>query len=389
MQEKFLEFIKNHKKNKNFEQNLRIFVFDMYKNELVNDDLDGVTTEFSAICEILKKENLLNEKNLTALIDAISRAKIYQKEQYIHKLIFERDQLEKQIFTQAKDIQNDLINICKNIENSYSKSKKTHKNLVLEVLNNRLFGGLEIFGILKDVSEAAFLTTIENGKDVEDTAFEISKNIVFKVIRESQFKKIRILNISKCVISASILVANESKIFAKELIFGAINGTKEGIMKAVESFKDEIKFAPSEISCEVAENLKELQTIQNDFIQMLKNLSQNAQDPAQTAICDLLNNSLDNYTARILRVKDELKEIISLKFDEFKENDVSDLTKIANERFLAFKKDISEKTAQFLQNMEYENKKEEFTNEARKLGNKIYDAAKIFIEQAKDLAKKK
>lgn len=389
MQESFLKFIQNHKKNKNFEQNLRLFVFDAYKNELTNDDFDSVAAEFGVICEILKKENLLNERNISALIDAISRAKTYQKEQYIHKLIFERDQIEKQIYSQAKDIQKDLIGVCKSIENSFSKSKKKDKFLILEVLGNRLFGGLEIFGILKDVSEAAFLTTIENGEDVEDTAFEISKNIVFRVIKESEFKKARILNISKCVISASVLVANESKIFAKELIFGAINGTKEGVLKAVETFKDEIKFAPSEISSEVAQNIKELKTIENEFIEMLKILSQNADEPSKSAICELLENSLDNYAARILRVKNELKELISVKFDEFKESDVSDLTKIANERFMAFRKEISQKTAQFLDSVEYESKKEELTNEARKFGNKIYEAAKMFIDQAKDSLGKK
>lgn len=84
-----------------------------------------------------------------------------------------------------------------------------NKELILEVLNDRLYGGLEILGILKEDKRDAFVTAIENGEDVNDTAFEISKEIAFTKPSKKASLKVRILNISKTLIQASISVANE------------------------------------------------------------------------------------------------------------------------------------------------------------------------------------
>lgn len=398
----FLDFINSHKNDDDFSLCLDDYVFKMYKDEFIGElsNEDRLTSIFSELCGIIKSENLLNTENLSALMDGLFRASIYEKEQYFHKLIYENDQLKKQIYAQGKDIRNSLVNIYKNMENTFKQSDNPDKFMILDVIDQRLIGGLEILGILRETVESAFLTTIENGEDVEDTAYEISKHISYLTIIEGEFKKERILNISKIIIKAATNVANESKIHASALIRGVINGNKDGIFKSIEKLRDEIKFAPKEVNEGLVDTIKELQNIENDFISLLKDIVLISKEPSKSIIEDILQNSLDTYTAKFIRLTNETKELIFSKIDEIKENEnIEELTKKANEKMQNFKQELSKKSFKMFKNLEaqkqefdkfeLENKKNEITAEAKKLGNKIYDGAKNLLEQTKESFKRK
>lgn len=398
----FLNFINKHKDDENLNHRLNDGVFNMYKGEFLQEEQksEKIIAIFSQLCEILKAQNLLNSANLSAIMDGLFRASIYEKEQYFHKLIYENDQIKKQIHTQGREIRNSLIDIYKNIENKFKQSENPNKEMILNVIDERLIGGLEILGILRETSESAFLTTIENGEDVEDTAYEISKNISYLTIKEGEFKKERILNISKIIIKAAIEVANESKIHANELIRGVINGNKDSIFKSLEKLHDEIKFAPKEINQSLIESTKELQNIENDFIELLKNISSTCDDPSKSIIENILQHSLNTYLAKFIRLTNDTKELIVTKIDEIKEREnLEELTKKANEKMQTLKQEISKKSLKILKNLEsqkqefdkfeLEDKTKEITSEAKKLGNKVYDGAKSLIKQTKESFKRK
>ena len=89
-----------------------------------------------------------------------------------------------------------------------------------------------MLGILKESATIAFLTTLEGAKDVEETANAVAKNMTYAAIRGGEFSKECILEISKNIIYAAGNLANEGHIFAKELMSGAINGTRDGLFKS-------------------------------------------------------------------------------------------------------------------------------------------------------------
>lgn len=398
----FLNFIDKHQKDEHFVANLGDNVFDIFKNEFLDEKQNNgkVIEIFSQLCEILKDKNLLNSKNIASVMDGLFRASIYEKEQHFHKLLYENDQIKKQIYAKGKEIRNCLVEIYKDMENEFKNTQNPHKAMILNIINERLIGGLEILGILRETAQSAFISTIENGDDVEDTAYEISKNISYLTINEGDFKKERILNISNIIIKAAIEVANESKIHANTLIKGVINGNKDGIFKCVEKLQDEIKFTPKEINKQLLQTAKELQNIENDFIELLKNTAQNCIDPSKSIINDILQNDLDSYLAKFIRLTNETKQLVIYKVDEIKENEnIEELTKKATETIQTFKDEISKKSLKIFKNLELqkhefdkfeiEDKKNDLALEAKKLGNKIYDGAKAFIKQTKESFKRK
>lgn len=398
----FLNFIDKHKNDEDFALRLNDSVFDMYKDEFLGEiqKEEKIICIFSQLCEELKNKKLLNNETLSSIMDGLFRASVYEKEQYFHKLIYENDQIKKQIYAQGRDIRNSLVDIYKNIENKFKKSDSPYKDMILDVIDERLIGGLEILGILKETSESAFLTTIENGEDVEDTAYEISKNISYLTIKEGKFEKERILNISKVIIKAAIEVANESKIYANSLIKGVINGNKDGIFKSIEKLNDDIKFVPKEINQNLLEATKELQNIENDFIELLKNISLECDEPSKSIIEDILQNSLDSYLAKFIRLTNDTKQLIISKMEDIKENEnIEEFAKKANEKIHSLKQEFSKKSLKIFKNLEaqkkeldkfeIENAKKEITSEAKKLGNRVYDGAKSLIEQTKESFKRK
>lgn len=398
----FLNFIDKHKNDEDFNLRLNDSVFDMYKDEFLGEiqKEEKIICIFSQLCKDLKSKNLLNHETLSSIMDGLFRASVYEKEQYFHKLIYENDQIKKQIYAQGRDIRNSLVDIYKNIENKFKKSDSPYKDMILDVIDERLIGGLEILGILKETSESAFLTTIENGEDVEDTAYEISKNISYLTIKEGKFEKERILNISKVIIKAAIEVANESKIYANSLIKGVINGNKDGIFKSIEKLNDDIKFVPKEINQNLLEATKELQNIENDFIELLKNISLECDEPSKSIIEDILQNSLDSYLAKFIRLTNDTKQLIISKMEDIKENEnIEEFAKKANEKMHSLKQEFSKKSLKIFKNLEaqkkeldkfeIENAKKEITSEAKKLGNRVYDGAKSLIEQTKEGFKRK
>ncbi|ASM39427.1 hypothetical protein CSPB12327_05180 [Campylobacter sp. RM12327] len=398
----FLNFIDKHKNDEDFNLRLNDSVFDMYKDEFLGEiqKEEKIIYIFSQLCEELKSKNLLNHETLSSIMDGLFRASVYEKEQYFHKLIYENDQIKKQIYAQGRDIRNSLVDIYKNIENQFKKSNSPYKDMILDVIDERLIGGLEILGILKETSESAFLTTIENGEDVEDTAYEISKNISYLTIKEGKFEKERILNISKVIVKAAIEVANESKIYASSLIKGVINGNKDGIFKSIEKLNDDIKFVPKEINQNLLETTKELQNIENDFIELLKNISLECDEPSKSIIEDILQNSLDSYLAKFIRLTNDTKQLIISKMEDIKENEnIEEFAKKANEKMHSLKQEFSKKSLKIFKNLEaqkqeldkfeIENAKKEITLEAKKLGNKVYDGAKSLINHTKESFKRK
>lgn len=342
---------------------------------------------FAKVCTDLDEFSILNSKNVDVVLESINKAMNYDAEQYLYKIMFERDRLKKQIKDEKQHMKTLMSLTCKGLEEFISTSKFKNKDEISKILKDRLINDLELLGILKETAESAFLTTIEMGNDVEDTAYEIAKSMVYLAINEGELSKSRFMDITLVVIESAISISNESKIYAKELLKGAINGSNDGISKAIEKFKDELKFIPDEISDSLELSIKEITKVEDEFISLLKELSTKCDEPASSIITEILQSDYDTYFARLRRISAEAREQILEKIEEIRGKSLrlKDGLNI-DEKILNLKKEIvelekkaSQKFAQMKSLQTFENAKEQ----AKKLGDRVYEAAKNLIDNSK------
>ena len=415
----FLHTLQENRGNPQILVLIRELAFDLgkknFKEIRLQDDLDKeLLTVFADMCEILKNENLLNSKSVSNLIDGLIDAATESKEQFLYRLIYEKEQIEKQILNQKNEIKECIKNSLETIEDYIQNGNFEDKNEIIEKINDAMFLDVQMLGILRETTEAAFLTTIEKGEDVKDTSCEIAKNIVYGATNEGNFSKMKFLEPARSVVETAVEIANEDHLFAKDLISGAIIGSKDGITKSIEKFKDEMKFAPD--SQNLINAVKDLIGIEEDFIQMLRDIMMQSQEPSATIINDILETSLDSYSAKFKRIQNELSEQLNIRLEELKSNEnINKFVKTATMKFEELKRELDEKSEKLKENFdagkklealkkeiaEFEKKAEEkmeniggdfgenLKNKSKELGEKFYQAAENFIKNAKEKIGKK
>ena len=278
-----------------------------------------------------------------------------------------------------------------------------------------------MLGILKETTSEALLTTLEKAHDIEDTVFEITKNITYQAINEGEFTKQRFLDISSSIIEAAIEIADEDQSFAKNLLSGAIHGTKEGMAKAIDKYKNDLKFAPEEIVENDLKNAKkELVKIEEAYIRMIEETAAHSSGASIKIIDEILSNKINSSFAKVKRVANEASEAISEKIEEIKINTLSkdydfvekaevkiallrkEMGKIevrAGNKFESLKREMGEleksvsKKVEAIKSFEFENEKaKKAATEAKRLGNRAWEVAKGALDGAmkgvKDAMKK-
>lgn len=304
---------------------------------------------FTLFKEALEEEDLKTAKTLTNVIDGLIKAASFDKEEFLYKKIYEKEQLEKSIIEQKHTIRALIATTFDTMEESIEGIKGEEKAPVLRALHDSKLRGIEMLGILRETTEEALLTTIENGSEIEDTAMEITKSISYQAILEGTFTKQRFLDIASSIIEVTIEIADEDQAFAKEIIHGAVHGTKEGISKAVEKFKNDLKFAPEEVEAELGYNLdetrKELSKIEDQFVLMVRNCGNTSDGISSKIIHDMLEDELDSSLAKMQRITHEAREAVGDRLEDLKDSAIhleKELKEKAVERFGTLKKDVVE-----------------------------------------------
>lgn len=360
---------------------------------------------FELYCKILHDEDLKTPKAVGQVIDGLLRATSHDKEEFLYKTIYEKEQLEKSIFNQKQLIRNAISETFDVLENHITHITDDTKDAALVALNDAKLRGIEMLGIIKETTQEALLTTLEKGGDVRDTTYEITKNLTFHTINEGNFTQQRIMDISSTIIGASIHIADEDLGFAKEILDGAINGVKDGITKAIDKFKNDLKYAPEEIETlleiELSLLRKDLLKIDEQFILLLEVLASQNEGISGTIIKEMITE-MNSSVAKIRRAAIEAKEVITERIESLKieagqlEKNFKDK---AEKRFESFKKDVNElerkasEKVESLKNFEFENEKaKQVANDAKKLGFRAWEVAKNMVDGAvkgaKDAMKK-
>jgi hypothetical protein len=390
LQNIFSATIKESKENENLTSVISDLTFELSKKKIqrLKDDAHiqaRLGELFELFTRALQSENLENSSNIDAIISGLIKAASYDKEEFLYKSLYEKEQLEKSINKQKESIKNTIMGTFDILEAHIEKMDESISKESLQALQNTKLRGVEMLGILKETTSEALLTTLEYAVDVEDTVFEITKNIAYHTIKEGDFSKTRILEIANTILESTIEIADEEKANAKALLSGAIHGTKEGMAKAIDKFKNDLKFAPEEIASEDLKVIKkDLLDIDTAFVDIVKASKKNSVGISVETIEEILENDIDNSLAKIKRVAVEARETLSEKIEElnFENNEfirkaekkIEEIEKIATEKIETLKND--ERT-------------QNITKEAKRLGNHAWEVAKGALKGAKDAINKK
>ena len=396
----FIQTIKENKNDPQISVLIREFALSEFRKSVKgakNGDANAaLAKEFEQICEALKGEGLLNRQNVANLIQSAGDALSEAKEQYIHRLIYEKEQIERQIYAQKDEIKNDVRELLENMENFIKNSDLADKDEILTAIDEKMLCELQMLGILKETTEAAFLTAIEKGNDVKDTIEQIAKNVVLSAINEGEASKERILEI------------------AKELIGGAIGGVKEALSKKTEKFIEEIKFAPDGQT--LLGKAKEFVRLEERFVAMLRDMAR-SDEPSAAVINEILDESIDSYLAKFKRLQNDVSRQIELQLEELKFNEnIDKFASLAGAKFEELKREVGQAGDKFKENFnakerlealkkdisDFEKRTEEKLSainaseigenlkaKSKELGEKLYKAAENLIKNAKEKISKK
>lgn len=401
----FSAMISENKDNANLLPIIREFTFELSKKKIQRlKDEHNIQKRLSELFElyvkVLETEGLKDSKHIGAVIDGLIQASSFDKEEFLYKSIYEKEQLEKSIRKQKEEIRHTLLDTFATLESHVDDMDEDLAGDARSALNDAKLRGVEMLGILRETTTEAILTTVENATDVEDTIFEITKNLTYQAINDGEFTKQRFMDISSTVIEVAIEIADEDQGFAKEILYGAVHGTKEGMAKAIDKFKNDLKFAPEELDEILEKDLrtarKELIKIEDSFVAMLEDSKELSSGISAQIIAEILDEEFNNSFAKMRRVSAETREVIADTIEEMKTNAThlehefrgraekrfSSLKEEAGERFEALEKKAS-KSVESLKHFELENERaKKVALEAKRMGNRAWEVAKGVLDGA-------
>ena len=340
---------------------------------------------FELYCKALHDEGLKSPRAVNHVIDGLLKAASYDKEAFLYKTIYEKEQLEKSIFTQKQQIRSTIASSFDILEQHIAKLPSDTQEAALLALHDAKLRGVEMLGILKETAQEALLTTLEKGSDIEDTIYEITKNLSFQSISEGALTKARILDISRTIIESAMDIADEDLGNAKAILEGTINGVHDGVTKTIEKFKNDLKYAPTEEMEGLAETdlsllRKELLKIDEQFIIQLEALASQTEGISNQIIHEITAD-MNSSAARIRRAANEAKEVITERIDHLKAE--------AEKKFVVLRKDVEEFEKKASSKMEsfkqfdFESEKaKQIAVDAKKLGFRAWEVAKSMMDGA-------
>jgi len=382
LKSEFLKAIGDEKEIKKLEANIKNACYDITKvkiSRLKNDEnkKQRVIELIKNYIKILESENIENVGTIASVIDGSMQAISQDKEQEIYKKISMVTKLNQEIEIEKNELKNTLQDIYQDIE-KFSCDEKT--SLYLEkAINDTKLKEILLLGILKETTEEAIITTIENKKNIEKVTETIIQNIVFQAIGGDDFSKAKTLEAARTVLNVAVNIADEYQAYAKEILKGTVKGIKNGISNAVNDFNKNLEFLPDEIRDQKEEKILfeglNIIDLNSDFIDLLKDASQKSNGISKTILEDIIFE-LDNSMTKLMKITTDTKENILKKVEKLKESPK------VNE----FRKTLSNKLSELQIDKKIKNIKKEdlehVAQESKKLGLRAWEVAKNALDNA-------
>ena len=289
-----------------------------YLNRL---DKNAKIAKFSELilefCTDLAQLNLIADQNIKAVFDGVKRAFIQDEEEYLYRLMSEKERISRQILTQKNEIKELMFDTFNALEMRFANDKISSNLTIKRALNEKMLDETIMKEYLSEISETAFLSAIENNEslsvDVQEKASQRAEKIVYIAACGSEFNREIFAKIITIVINEAVNVANASQIYATELIEGAVLGANLGLKKAVEKFKNDHKFSPIAPS-------EQLFNPDDETIKVLKNLQISVVNPAKEKLEMILAKDFDNYFVKFKRISSDVAQNLGEKLTITAEN---------------------------------------------------------------------
>ncbi len=384
IKEEFLKAIEKNQETDKMQNTMKNIVFELSEKKLSRLK-DNKKREQRAIellksyVRILEEENMENINMISIVIEGVSKALSNNIEQDIYEKITQVSKLEKEIEEEKEQLKNTIYHLYENIE----KSSKTFDDKVQKHLEKAIedikLKDIVLLGILKETTEEALLTVLENQQDIEEITNQITQNIVFQAIKEEEFSKQRLMDISKTVLDVAVSIADEYQAVAKEILKGATIGIKNGIVKSINKFNENIEFLPDEIRDSKQEKIlfEGLNIIDAniDYQNLLIQSTKESRGISKDILNDIANNTNLSLN-KIKKITNDTKENIIKKIEQLKDSPAIN--------------DLKNKLSQKLSELHIEKriksiKKEDIENiakESKKLGKRAWEVAKNAMDNA-------
>lgn len=359
---------------------------------------------FSIFIQDLENKNISNETTISAIVEGLVAATTHEVESNLLQDIAQKETLENQIVKKRHEIRQIIANTYNTIDGFLENYENAAKDTLTNAISDTKLKGIELLGILKETASEAILTALEKGDDVENTITQITNNITYQAINEGVITKSRILSISKTIIDGSIEIADEDIAFAKEILSGSVRGTREGIIRAVEKFHEEVAYMPKEVEERTKNALKKteigLLDMEDSYIALLRQCASSSKGISRKIISDYAKD-LDSTASRLQRVSHEARKTITQKLNELKDSaKIKDIASTLKEDAIKLEKEITEKVGKKIDEITKEGsviesdiakkatrEAKRLSGEAKKLGFRTWEVAKKGIDSALKNAK--
>lgn len=343
----------------------------------------------------LKDAGALSDETAEALLNGVKKALCDEDEQALYKLIYDYDDLRKKIACKQKAIKTLVLRSYDDLDTALQNASETEaKEHIGAALQRAIASKLPLADVLKEASELAFISVLESGTDIEDTAHETAKNIASSAIGDGEFTKFRTKEISKIIINRAIFVANESKNTASALIRGAILGCYDGINKAAERYRDELSFSPASDAQSLENERLQISQMSELFSAVLSDAVASSEEPAKSEIAKIADEEFGGYLAKFRKISNDLLDQLSAKIGEI---ELGERAKKASAKAREITQELSQKSAKIIENLDLDEKldaiKKELSEFEKKMSQKFAelkssDVAKNVSERAREMSAK-
>jgi len=384
LKSEFLQEIGAEKEVNKIEQNIKNTCYKITKqkiNRLKNDysKQKRVTELIKNYIKILESEGIENISTISSVIDGSMQALVKEKELDIYKKISMVTKLKKEIEAKKEELKKSLQDIYKDIEKFSDDLDKKTSNYLENAIKDTKLKEVLLLGILKETTEEAIITTIENRKNIEEVIELIIQNIIFQTIEGDDFSKEKTLEVAKTILNVAIGIADEYQAFAKEILKGTTKGIKIGIANAINDFNNNLEFLPDEIRSQREEKILfeglNIIDLNSDFVDLIKTASKQSNGISKH-ILEEIASELDNSITKLMKITTDTKESILKKIEKLKESPkVNELRKNLAHKLSELKIDKK------IKNIKKENI-ENVAKESKKLGLRAWEVAKNAIDNA-------
>ncbi len=375
LKSEFLNEIGDDREITKLENNIKKATYELTNkkiNRLKNCDKkkERVVELIKNYIQILKSEGIENISTIACVIEGSMKALSDKKEKDIYKKISMLTKLKQEIEDEKDELKKSLQDIYTKIEQFSKNTDDKTSNLIELAIKDTKLKEIMLLGILKETTEEAIITAIEDKKNIQEVVEIIIQNILFQTIDGDDFSKDKTLEASKTIIDVAVNIADENQAFAKEILTGTTKGIKNAIANAVNEFNKNIEFLPEEIKGQKEEKILfeglNIIDLNDDYINLLQNAA-NRSNGISKEILEEIIVKLNNSVTKLLKITSDTKERILKKVEILKESPkVNELKKSLSNKIKNIKKEDIEQVAK----------------ESKKLGLRAWEIAKNAIDNA-------